>query len=218
LYFDGASASLLHESRLPAAAGTFKFLAGLHVTHFQQPWLRALYFLAGLSGCVMLGSGLLYWLEKRRLQNANGRFGIASMTLFTSALITGMPLATLAMLVANRWLPVGLNARADWEVQVFYGAWLLATAHAAHAIWRSPQRRAPWSVHCLAISVLAVLAVVSNAWSTGDHPWQAIKHGLTAVAGVDLVLLGVALLAARVGWRLHSRSGAVVALGEVKNG
>jgi hypothetical protein len=65
---------------------------------------------------------------------------------------------------------------------------------------------------------LAVLAVVSNAWSTGDHPWQAIKHGLTAVAGVDLVLLGVALLAARVGWRLHSRSGAVVALGEVKNG
>ncbi|MFL6611490.1 MAG: PepSY-associated TM helix domain-containing protein [Pseudomonas sp.] len=218
LYFDGASASLLHESRLPAAAGTFKFLAGLHVTHFQQPWLRALYFLAGLSGCVMLGSGLLYWLEKRRLQNANGRFGVASMTLFTSALITGMPLATLAMLVANRWLPVGLNARADWEVQVFYGAWLLATAHAAHAIWRSPQRRAPWSVHCLAISVLAVLAVVSNAWSTGDHPWQAIKDGLPAVAGVDLVLLGVALLAASVGWRLRSRSGAVVALGEVKNG
>ena len=101
---------------------------------------------------------------------------------------------------------------------MFYAAWLLATAHAAQVIWRSPQRRAPWATQCLAISALAVLAVISNAWSTGDHPWHAIRQGFTAVAGVDLALLAVALLAASVGWRLRNRAGAVVALGEVKNG
>jgi uncharacterized iron-regulated membrane protein len=203
LYFDGASARMLHESRLPAAAATFKFLAGLHVTHFQQPWLRALYFFAGLSGCVMLGSGLLYWLEKRRLQHAAGEWGVASMTLFSSALITGMPLATLAMLVVNRWLPVDLIDRAQWEVRAFYGAWLLAAVHALLAIWRSGQSRAPWATHLLLISALALLAVLSNAWSTGEHPWQAMNQGLWAVAGVDLVLMLCALLAGLWGWRLR---------------
>lgn len=44
LYFDGASARLLHAARLPAAAATLDVLAGLHVAHFHQPAARALYF------------------------------------------------------------------------------------------------------------------------------------------------------------------------------
>lgn len=218
LYFDGASASLLHESRLPAAAATFKFLAGLHVTHFQQAWLRAAYFLAGLSGCVMLASGLLYWLEKRRLQHAAGRWGVASMTLISSALITGMPLATLAMLVANRWLPVDWDDRANWEIQVFYGAWLLAAVHALWAIWRSAHSRAPWATHLLIISGLALLALVSNAWSTGDPPWRAMSQGFAAVAGVDLMLMLSALLAGVAGWRLRGLAALRSTRGEVKDG
>ncbi len=208
LYFDGASARLLHEARLPAAAASFKFLAGLHVAHFQQQWLRALYFFAGLSGCVMLGSGLLYWLEKRRLQQAAGQWGVVSMTLLCSALITGMPLATLAMLVVNRWLPIDLVNRAQWETTFFYGVWLLAAVHALLVIWRSSQSRAPWASHLLLISALALLAVLSNAWSTGDHPWRAMNQRLSAVAGVDLALIIVALLAGITGRRLlhHKRS------------
>jgi uncharacterized iron-regulated membrane protein len=202
LYFDGANARLLHESRLPAAAASFKFLAGLHVAHFQQPWLRALYFFAGLSGCVMLGSGLLYWLEKRRLQHAAGQWDVVSMTLFSSALITGMPLATLSMLVVNRWLPIDLVDRAQWETMAFYWAWLLAAAHALLVIWRSPQSRAPWATHLVLISALALLAVLSNAWSTGDHPWRAINQRLSAVAGVDMALMIIALLTGSMGRRL----------------
>ncbi|WP_024618913.1 PepSY-associated TM helix domain-containing protein [Pseudomonas kilonensis] len=205
LYFDGASARLLHESRLPAAAATFKFLAGLHVTHFQQPWLRALYFFAGLSGCVMLGSGLLYWLEKRRLQHAAGQWGVVSMTLLSCALITGMPLATLTMLVVNRWLPIDLLDRAQWEITVFYSVWVLAAVHALLAIWRSAQSRAPWASHLVLISALALLAVLSNAWSTGDHPWRAMNQQRLAVAGVDLALMIVALLAGVMGGRLLRR-------------
>ncbi|WP_063342530.1 MULTISPECIES: PepSY-associated TM helix domain-containing protein [Pseudomonas] len=208
LYFDGASARLLHESRLPAAAASFKFLAGLHVAHFQQKWLRALYFFAGLSGCVMLGSGLLYWLEKRRLQHAAGQWGVVSMTLLSSALITGMPLATLAMLVVNRWLPIDLVDRAQWETTAFYWVWVLAAVHALLVILRSAQSRAPWAAHLLLISALALLAVLSNAWSTGDHLWRAMNQRLSAVAGVDLALMIIALLAGIMGRRLlrHKRS------------
>ena len=206
LYFDAASARLLHAAQLPPAAATLDVLAGLHVVHFHQPGLRALYFFAGLSGCVMLASGMLYWLAKRRLQQPGREWGGLSMTWLCSVLITGMPLATLAMLVANRWLPAGLPGRAEWEVQVFFIAWALAGMHALWAIGRSTQARAPWASQCLAIGALALLAVLSNAVTTGDHPWRALDHGLWAVAGVDLVLLGSAVLAASIGWRLRGRA------------
>lgn len=217
LYFDGTSGRLLYASRLPPAAATLDVLAGLHVAHFHQPGLRALYFFAGLSGCVMLASGLLYWLAKRRLQQpARDRGGMA-MTLLCSVLITGMPLATLAMLVANRCLPLTLSGRADWEVRVFFAAWLLAGLHALWVIGRCAQARAPWAAQCLAISALALLAVLSNAWSTGDHPWRALSQGLWAVAGVDLALLVSALLAGSLGWRLRQRAAVGNRLAEVKD-
>lgn len=217
LYFDAASARLLHASQLPPAAATLDVLAGLHVAHFHQPALRALYFFAGLSGCVMLASGLLYWLAKRRLQYPAREWGGMSVTLLCSVLITGMPLATLAMLVANRWLPQALAGRAEWEVQLFFGAWLLAGLHAAWVIGRCAQARAPWASQCLAISALALLALLSNAWSTGDHPWRALDQGLWAVAGVDLTLLACAVLAGSFGWRLRRRGARVQRLAEVKD-
>lgn len=217
LYFDAASARLLHASRLPAAAATLDVLAGLHVAHFHQPGLRALYFFAGLSGCVMLASGLLYWLAKRRLQQPAREWGGMSVTLLCSVLITGMPLATLAMLLANRWLPLGLAGRADWEVRVFFGAWLLTGLHASWVIARCAQARAPWASQCLSISALALVAVLSNAWSTGDHPWRAFGQGLWAVAGVDLALLACAVLAGSLGWRLRRRAAMAHRLTEVKD-
>ncbi|RCL26421.1 PepSY domain-containing protein [Pseudomonas sp. AFG_SD02_1510_Pfu_092] len=217
LYFDAASARLLHASRLPPAAATFDVLGGLHVAHFHQPALRVLYFFAGLSGCVMLASGLLYWLAKRRLQQPAREWGVMGVTLLCSVLITGMPLASVAMLVANRWLPPGLPGRADWEVQLFFAAWLLAGLHALWAIGRCAWARAPWASQCLAISVLSVLAVLANAWSTGDHPWRALEQGLWAVAGVDLALLACAVLAGSVAWRLRRRTQAAQRLAEIED-
>lgn len=217
LYFDGASARLLHASRLPAAAATLDVLAGLHVAHFHQPALRALYFFAGLSGCVMLASGLLYWLAKRRLQQPGRAWGTLAMSLLCSVLITGMPLATLGMLLANRCLPSGLAGRADWEVQIFFGVWLLAGVHALWVIARCAHARAPWASQCLAIAALALLAVLANAWSTGDHPLRALGQGLWAVAGVDLVLLACAVLAGSLGWRLRRRAAMTHRLAEVED-
>lgn len=196
LYFDGASARLLHASQLPAAAATLQALAGLHVAHFQQPWLRGLYFLAGLSGCVMLASGLLYWLEKRRLQHAARHWGVALMTVISAALITGMPLATVAMLVANQCLPAELSARAEWEITLFYLAWVGATLHAAWAVARSS--RAPWAAQCRAISALALLAVIANACNTSV---------IQAFSAVDAGLLLTAWIAGVVAWRLCRRGG-----------
>ena len=65
-------------------------------------------------------------------------------------------------------------------------------------VWaKAKASRAPWATHCLMICALALMAVLSNAWHTGDPPWRAISHGLPAVAGVDLGLLVTAVVAGR---------------------
>lgn len=97
----------------------------------------------------------------------------------------------------------------------FFATWLLAGLYAFWRIARCAQARAPWAEQCLAISALALLAVLANAWSTGDHPWRAFSQGLWAVAGIDLALLASALLAGSLGWRLRQRAAARHGLPEV---
>lgn len=205
LYFDGASGQLLHQSRLKPAASTYSLLAGLHVAHFQQPLLRGLYFLAGISGCLMLASGLLYWIEKRRLRLPEGRAGLRLMQVLAVSLITGLPLATLVMLATNRLLPETLAQRASWEVWLFFAAWLAAALHSSLAVYRSAEHRAPWRTQCGLVALLALAALLLNGLSTGDYLWRTLGQGQWAVAGVDGVLLLVAGLAGSAWLRLARR-------------
>lgn len=202
LYFDGPSGGLLHQAKLKPAASTYSLLAGLHVAHFQQPLLRALYFLAGVGGCLMLASGLLYWAEKRRLRLPHGRAGLCMVEVLSATLVTGLPLAILTMLAANRLLPESLVQRASWELWLFFATWLAAALHSLSAVYRSAEHRAPWRAQCGLIALLALAALLLNGISTGDYLWRTLSQGQWAVAGVDGVLLLVAGLATGTWLRL----------------
>lgn len=112
--------------------------------------------------------------------------------------VVGIVVATLGFFVGNRLLPAAASIagadRETLEMWVFYVTWLLTFAHAA---WRG---RAAWREQTWAVVALAVLAVAANWLSTGDHLLRAFARGLWGVAGMDVLLLasaGVAALAAR---------------------
>ena len=75
-----------------------------------------------------------------------------------------------------------------------------------HAGWRSaPVARGlanpAWREQCGAIAVLAMVAVLLNWVTTGDHLLATLRAGYWPVAGVDLSLLAtaaVALITARI--------------------
>jgi hypothetical protein len=162
----------------------------------------------GLAGCACIVTGFLFFVEKRKRQHARaGTGGARWADAMAVATVTGMLVATLALLVANRLLPEALAGRNDWEQRVFWGAWLLAFAHAA---WRgAPVRLAQpspaWREQCLAVAVLAWGAVALNAATTGDHLLATIARGYWPVAGLDLALLLVGACAAAVAVRLRAR-------------
>ena len=158
---------------------------------------------------VMIATGYIYWLETRRKRHAaQGLPGVRIVEGLTVGSVSGIVIATLAFFVANRILPLGASFagqdRAALEAWAFYLVWLATFAHA----WARPSRA--WREQCWTIAGLAVLAVVLNAATTGDHLVRSLAHRhLWPVAGMALLLLAGAAVALLIALRLARRRSAV---------
>lgn len=217
IHFRGSDGSLLlQELDHPAVESANEFLTGLHLQHFEHWGLRWLYLFGGLLGCACIATGFLFFIEKRKLRHAReGQFGSRLVEAIAIACVTGLLVATLAILVANRLLPAS-DDRGDWQKWIFCGAWLVSLLHgfvraSSHSATRAS---AAWYEQVWLISALAVLAVLANALTTGDHLLRTLLlEPYMAVAGVDLVLLASAVgaaLIARYLQKRHEQAGGVI--------
>lgn len=210
IHFKGSTGELIREDPpVTVVAGINNFLTGLHLQHFRHWLLRWLYVLGGLSGCVCIATGFIFFVEKRKRQHAKQAVsGARWVDAFAVTTVTGMLIATFSMLIGNRLLPTDLPARGSVEQYLFWGAWVLACAH---AIWRTAPmgegRMSPaWAEQCWAAAALAVAAVLLNWVTTGDHLLRTIGNGYWPVAGVDMALLAAAALAVVAARRLRRRA------------
>lgn len=204
IHFRAATGEVLREDPPRNAISDInEFLTGLHLQHFEHWLLRWLYVLGGLAGCACIATGFVFFVEKRKRKHAESdAAGSRVVDALAVTTVTGMLIATLAILLANRLLPADLPQRGDWQEYAFWAAWLAAMGH---AFWRSaPVARArinpAWREQCRAIAALAVAAMLSNWLTTGDHLLKTLATGYWPVAGLDLALLasaGVAAWAAR---------------------
>jgi uncharacterized iron-regulated membrane protein len=205
IYFDAASGAVLHRFEAAPVRTVQRFVSGLHFIQFQHWPLRWLYFLAGLSGCVLIATGFLFWLEARRSKHAKqGLAGVRVVEGLAIGSVTGIVIATLAFFAANRLLPLGASfagqERAALEQWVFYLVWLGSFGHG----WWRPA--AAWREQAWAICALALACVLLNAATTGDHLARALWSGMWSVAGMDFLLLAFALLAAWTARRLAAKA------------
>jgi uncharacterized iron-regulated membrane protein len=207
LYLDARSGQPLHSFTAQPVMTAQRFISGLHFIQFEHWLLRWLYFLAGLSGCIMIATGLIFWLESRRASHARkGLHGVRVVEALAVASVPGIMVATCLFFIANRLLPLdaswGGYARASLEMWVFYLSWLAMLAHAA---WRARQA---WCEQSALLAVLAATAVALNWTSTGHHLVHTLGQGLWAVAGMDLLLLASAAIAAWTARHLARKAGA----------
>jgi uncharacterized iron-regulated membrane protein len=193
VHYDAATGAFVHQSA-PATAGydTYAFLGGLHMAQFGGAPLRWLYFVLGLSGCVMLAAGMQVWVRKReqRVAAAGMLSGHGLVRALNVGVVAGMPFACAAMLVANRLLPPALPDRPDAEVAVFCAAWIAAAAWGA---LREHHRRG-WR-DLFAATAVAMIAIPLANFATAPHSHlgATIPRGEWALAAVDLAAIGFAI-------------------------
>ncbi|HET6783387.1 MAG TPA: PepSY-associated TM helix domain-containing protein [Pseudoxanthomonas sp.] len=209
IHFKASTGELIREDPAATPVGRVsEFLTGLHLQHFRHWLLRWFYVLGGLAGAVCIATGFVFFVEKRKRQHAQqGRQGARIVDALAVATVTGMVLAALGILVANRLLPEDMPARDQWERYAFWGTWALALMHAG---WRSAPvaqglANPAWREQCWAIMALALAAVSLNWITTGDHLLRTVSAGYWPVAGVDLFLLSGAAVAALAARKLRRR-------------
>jgi uncharacterized iron-regulated membrane protein len=200
MMFNGSTGKLLSEvgEDRGAVITTRSVLYGLHLGRFADPLLRLLFFVSGLAGCVMVATGLLLWAVKERNKYAKvvakgGRVGWGSRLVdgLNVGAIAGLMIAIPAFFWANRLLPVGMAARGQAEIDIFFGVW--AVAAIAGLAW--PTRRM-WMIQLGVAAFLFGAIPLLNAATTATHLGVSIPAGLWAVAGFDLscLALGAAML------------------------
>jgi len=205
LYFDAATGEVLSSSSLSPVMNVQRFISGLHFIQFRHWALRWVYFGLGLTGCLLIATGYLFWLDSRRKKHEQlGLRGVRVVEGLTIGSVTGIVVATLSFFVVNRLLPTGATwlgqERAALEVWSFCLVWLATFAHA----WLRPGKA--WFEQSGAIAALALTAVALNWITTGHHLGRSLAQShLQAIAGMDLVLLGGAGIAALGALRLRRR-------------
>ena len=192
MHFNASTGELLREDPPRSAVSEVnEFLTGLHLQHFEHWLLRWLYVFGGLAGAICIATGFVFFVEKRKRQHAlQGSAGSQIVDALAVTTVTGMLVATVSMLVANRLLAADMVGKSYWEQVAFWGSWLLMLLH---AFWRSSAVRhqlisPAWREQSVLFATLAILAVVLNWVTTGDHLLKTAFH-YWPVAGVDLSLL-----------------------------
>ncbi|WP_312368590.1 PepSY-associated TM helix domain-containing protein [Stenotrophomonas sp.] len=202
LRYDAVSGQLLEAS--PGAGGatqTRGVMYGLHLARFADWGLRALFFLSGLIGCLMVASGVVLWAVKERPKHAkSGRtgFGLRLVDALNIGAVAGLPIAFAAYFWGNRLLPVQLAERSAAEANVFFWAWCAALL--AAFIW---PKRMMWAWQLYVGAALFALIPLLNALTTNAHLGASIAAGDWVLASFDLCMIAFGAMLAYCGWRMQ---------------
>ncbi len=205
LRFNGATGAQLATPD-PARPDTFSAIynvfSSLHLLRFADTWLRWLFFIGGLLGPAMIGTGMVLWVVKRLPQRRKhgAHAGHRLVESLNVAAIAGLSLATGAYFWANRLLPASMPARADWEIGLFFLAWVASLVHAG----MRPQRQA-WREQLLAIAVTFALLPFYRLGHADSSLLAALPHSSWVAPAMDLSLLAFAAMAAAGARFLGSR-------------
>lgn len=200
--FDGVTGEVLMDYQASPIRQARTWLEGFHQIQFDNWLLRWFYFVAGLAGCILIATGFIFWSSSRTNKNVISQpFKMRFVEVMSIGSVTGVIVATGAYLIANRILHSeaswGNLSRSETEVRIFFIVWGLCFIH---PIFRG---RNAWGDQSWMIALLAVLAVVFNWVTTGDHLVRSLELNLWSVAGVDLTLLASAIFASLIAMKLR---------------
>ncbi|MFD4839974.1 PepSY-associated TM helix domain-containing protein [Achromobacter sp. NPDC058515] len=186
-----------------AASLTRQVMSDLHMGQFGGLAIKWLYFICGMAGAAMMGTGAVLFMVKRRAKHGN-EFGAATARAYrlieglNVAALAGLAIACVGYFWANRLLPVALENRALWELRGFFLTWALTLAHA----WLCSPRRA-WIAQLTLLAALCLLLPVLSLVMLGDHPIAQIARGDWESAGVELTAIAFGVLSGWAALRLH---------------
>lgn len=160
----------------------------LHFGDYGGYALKIIYFILGMSGCVVIISGILIWLvgrEKDSIPAYKRKFNFWLANIFLAACMTMFPITALT------FIAVKVNSATDMSFIYhfyFYG-WLLLSVF--YIIRRNLKSTTQETI--LLGSIFSFLIPVANGIYSGNWIWKTYASGATDILMFDLFSLSLAL-------------------------
>lgn len=201
LTYDGTSGVLLWRSPPPGGATvTQGAMVGLHAGRFADYPMRWIFFLCGVAGSLMVASGLVLWVVKRRDRlpdPTRPHLGFRLVERLNIGFLAGFPVGIMGFFWANRLLPAQMLERDEWEIHMMFIVWAAALLY---AFVRRPKRA--W-VELLALLSAALIALpLFNLVATPAGLIDTIRASDWVLAGVDLTLAVLGCGFGYAAWRV----------------
>ena len=122
LAFELVSGQLVTMPEERLARNIRRIFYGLHEAHFAKPGLRFLLFALGLISTLVIASGMVIWLQKRRPKQQKAVYTWVEKV--NLGMLYGLPLAVACYLIGSRlplMLPISLQ---QFELMAFFYTWL----------------------------------------------------------------------------------------------
>ncbi|MEO0367812.1 MAG: PepSY-associated TM helix domain-containing protein [Pseudomonadota bacterium] len=166
----------------------------LHYGTFGGIWLKVLYFVLGLSLCVLIVTGLMMWLERRM----HGKEGNKS-SLFYSRLgkatigsTLGLPIATASLLYLDKLYLGAEDQRIWWTGVVYFAVWFttIGLCFIGNTGEYRLVRRLLFTTGILfaAIPLLNLSYYMNASWPSLTQPWAAVDLGLFIAGALTFAL------------------------------
>ena len=186
IVIDGVSGEVLREepiSSLNAANRVTNAVTPLHYGTFGGIWLKVLYFLMGLSLCIITATGLMMWIERR----LHGKAGSMSHVYYqrlgrlVAGFTAGLPLASISIFYLDKMYTGAEVQRIFWTGSTYFIVWFVAIG------WAWFQQNTYLIVkRLLYLAALGMMGIpVVNAIYTKQVFWSVLGSG-ASWAWVDL--------------------------------
>ena len=198
LVYSTATGELLSTRAVPSVAEqTRRTMINLHAGRFADWPLRWLYFISGITGSVMIATGLVLWSKKREKKAPHK--GHQWVRVLNAATIMGLPFAVASFFIANRILPETLADRAQSEIDVFFAGWFIVLVM---SLLTGEHRRWRYSAMLNAVTflLLPLLSVVTVAKHIGTY--QFPEDSILLVMDICLLVTGCLFL---LQWKILNR-------------
>ncbi len=131
----------------------------LHMAKFSNKTIRVLFFFLGITSVIVIISGLLLWIKKRKgkYEKINNSF-FRLVEKINIAMIAGIFIALAGYFIANRLISSNYPNRDELEINVFFTFWLLSFIHAF-----SFQAVKVWKTQLLVASLLFISIPILSA-------------------------------------------------------
>lgn len=175
-------------------AATDNIMYKLHFGNFGGYLTKVMYFLFGISGCLVIISGVLIWFkarDKKHIEPAKRKFNEWLTRIYLGICLSMLPV-TAAAFIAVKLQPSGGQS---FIYSFYFWSWLMVAI-----LFTCIKNRNTLSVICFfSTAFIGISIPLLNGWIGGQWIWKSIAMQHNDILAVDLLWLSISFFCAYCG-------------------